>query len=304
MTQPGAHDKPSRSEFLQVRGLRYHVRHWGDPGAPKLFMLHGWMDVSASFQFMVDALQGDWHVIAPDWRGFGLSERTHADSYWFPDYLADLDAILAHYAGAEAEEAVDLLGHSMGGNVATLYAGVRPQRIRRLINLEGLGLPSARAEQAPGRFAQWMDEVRNRPLMRGYDSLQEVAARLQKNNVRLSDERAAFLAPHWAAQDAAGLWQILGDPAHKQVSPILYRVDEMMACWSQITAPVLWVEAKESDIWRFFGQHALMRDEIDRRIGFIPKVQVEMIGDAGHMLHHDQPELLAALVERFLARPA
>ncbi|WP_050469591.1 alpha/beta fold hydrolase [Herbaspirillum chlorophenolicum] len=301
MTQPRANDKPSRSEFLQVRGLRYHVRHWGNPGAPKIFMLHGWMDVSASFQFMVDALQGDWHVIAPDWRGFGLSERTHADSYWFPDYLADLDAILAHYAG---EEAIDLLGHSMGGNVASLYAGVRPQRIRRLINLEGLGLPSAKAEQAPGRFAQWMDEVRNRPLMRGYDSLQEVAARLQKNNARLSDERAAFLAPHWAAQDAAGLWQILGDPAHKQVSPILYRVDEMTACWSRIAAPVLWIEAKESDIWRFFGQHALMRDEIDRRIGFIPKVQVEMVGDAGHMLHHDQPELLATLIERFLAQPA
>lgn len=301
MTQPRANDKPSRSEFLQVRGLRYHVRHWGNPGAPKIFMLHGWMDVSASFQFMVDALQGDWHVIAPDWRGFGLSERTHADSYWFPDYLADLDAILAHYAG---EEAIDLLGHSMGGNVASLYAGVRPQRIRRLINLEGLGLPSAKAEQAPGRFAQWMDEVRNRPLMRGYDSLQEVAARLQKNNARLSDERAAFLAPHWAAQDAAGLWQILGDPAHKQVSPILYRVDEMTACWSRIAAPVLWIEAKESDIWRFFGQHTLMRDEIDRRIGFIPKVQVEMVGDAGHMLHHDQPELLATLIERFLAQPA
>ncbi|MBO9537510.1 alpha/beta hydrolase [Herbaspirillum sp.] len=300
MSQPSANAQPSRSEFLQVRGLRYHVRHWGDPGAPKLFMMHGWMDVSASFQFVVDALQGDWHVIAPDWRGFGLTERTHADSYWFPDYLADLDAILAHYAG---DEPVDLLGHSMGGNVVTLYAGVRPQRIRRLINLEGLGLPSAKAEQAPGRFAQWMDEVRNRPLIRGYASLEEVAARLQKNNARLSDERAAFLAQHWAAQDADGLWQILGDPAHKQVSPILYRVDEMMACWSRIAAPVLWVEAKESDIWRFFGQHALMRDEIDRRIGFIPKVRVEMIGDAGHMLHHDQPEQLAALIEGFLAQP-
>jgi pimeloyl-ACP methyl ester carboxylesterase len=57
-----------------VRGLRYHVRHWGDPQAPKIFMMHGWMDMSASFQFMVDALQQEWHVIAPDWRGFGLSE--------------------------------------------------------------------------------------------------------------------------------------------------------------------------------------------------------------------------------------
>jgi pimeloyl-ACP methyl ester carboxylesterase len=292
--------KPSRSEFLQVRGLRYHLRHWGDPAAPALFMLHGWMDVSASFQFMVDAMRGDWHVIAPDWRGFGLSQRAPADSYWFPDYLADLDAIVDHCAG---DAAIDLLGHSMGGNVATVYAGVRPQRVQRLVNLEGLGLPSTRPEQAPGRFAQWMDEVKNRPAMRGYASLEEVAARLQKNNARLSDERAAFLAQHWAAPDAAGLWQILGDPAHKQVSPILYRADEMMACWSRIAAPVLWIEARESDIWRFFGQHALMREEIDRRIGVIPQVRVETIDDAGHMLHHDQPERLAELIENFLAQP-
>src|SRR5690606_19020317 len=90
--------KPFRSEYLPVRGLRYHVRHWGDESAPMLVMLHGWMDVSASFQFVVDALQQDWHVIAPDWRGFGLTSYSSAGTYWYPDYLADLDAILRHYS--------------------------------------------------------------------------------------------------------------------------------------------------------------------------------------------------------------
>ena len=291
----------SRSEFLTVRGLRYHIRHWGDPQAPKIFMFHGWMDMSASFQFMVDALQREWHVIAPDWRGFGLSGRSPADSYWFPDYLADLEAIIDHHAPGEA---INLLGHSMGGNVVTLYAGLRPERIARLINLEGLGLPTAKPEQAPGRFVQWLDEIKDPPLLRGYDTLEEVATRLQKNNARLSDERAAFLAQHWAQQDGSGLWQILGDPAHKQVSPILYRVDEMMACWSRITAPVLWIEATDSDIGRFFGPASLKREEIDRRIACLPRTQVEMIDQAGHMLHHDQPERLAQLIETFLAQPA
>ena len=87
---------PSRSDFTQVRGKRTHVLHWGREGAPKVFMVHGWMDVGASFQFVVDCLKGDWHVIAPDWRGFGLSERNGTDTYWFPDYVADLDAILRH----------------------------------------------------------------------------------------------------------------------------------------------------------------------------------------------------------------
>ena len=114
---------PSRSEFITVRGLRTHVRHWGREGAPTIFMVHGWMDVAASFQFVVDCLDGDWHVIAPDWRGFGLSERTHSDTYWFPDYVADLDVLLEHYSPGEA---VNLLGHSMGGNVVSLYAGMHP----------------------------------------------------------------------------------------------------------------------------------------------------------------------------------
>jgi hypothetical protein len=85
----------SRSEFITLRGLRTHVRQWG-AGAPKLFMLHGWMDVAASFQFLVDAFQRDWHVIAMDWRGFGETDHPTrypgTASYWFPDYVADLEA--------------------------------------------------------------------------------------------------------------------------------------------------------------------------------------------------------------------
>ena len=290
--------KSSRSEFLDIRGLRYHIRHWGDESAPKLFMVHGWMDMSASFQFVVDCLQKDWHVIAPDWRGFGLTERSAADTYWFPDYLADLDAILLH---CSPHEAVNLVGHSLGGNVVGVYAGVRPQRIARLINLEGFGMPTTKPEQAPARFAKWLDELQAPPGMKTYGSLQEVVARLQKTNPRLSSERATFLASHWSAEVSDGCWEILGDPKHKNANPVLYRVEEVLACWQQITAPVLWVEAADTDIWKWFGLTGSMRAEVDRRIGFIPNVQVEVVPNAGHMLHHDQPQLLATLIEDFLA---
>lgn len=287
----------SRSEILMLRGLRMHVRHWGTQGATKLFMLHGWMDVSASFQFVVDSLKRDWHVIAPDWRGFGLSERTREDCYWFPDYLGDLDALLDHFA---KDEAVNLLGHSMGGNVATIYAGVRPQRIAKLINLEGFGLSNTVPAQAPGRYAQWLDELREKPTMRGYASRDEVIDRLRKNNPRLSAERAGFLAQHWAAQEGNGQWRILGDPAHKIISANLYHTDEVLACWKNISAPVLWVEAEHTDMWRWMGPKEQVRAEIDRRMAVIPDVQPAFIRDAGHMLHHDQPGELAALIEDFL----
>jgi pimeloyl-ACP methyl ester carboxylesterase len=289
---------PSRSEFLSIRGLRLHVRHWGREGAPKLFMAHGWMDMSASFQFVVDALAGDWHVIAPDWRGFGLSERSGNDTYWFPDYFADLEAILDHYS---PNQPVNLLGHSMGGNIVSVYAGVRPERIAKLINLEGFGLPATKPEQAPGRYANWLDEVKHPPVMRGYASLEEVAARLQKTNPRLPDARAAFLAQHWAAQNADGQWEILGDPAHKMPGPLLYQVEEVLACWRRITAPVLWIEAEHTDMWRWMGPKEQARLEVDRRLAQLAKVTARMMPDAGHMLHHDQPELLARMIEEFMA---
>ncbi|MES2127818.1 MAG: alpha/beta hydrolase [Pseudomonadota bacterium] len=290
--------KPSRSEFLTIRGLRTHVRHWGREGAPKLFMVHGWMDVAASFQFVVDSLVGDWHVIAPDWRGFGLSERAHADTYWFPDYVADLDAILEHYAPGEA---VNLLGHSMGGNVVSLYAGVRPARVGKLINLEGFGMPATKPEQSPKRYAKWLDELHEAPSLRSYPSEEAVARRLQKTNPRLSDEKAAFLAQHWSAKNADGEWEILGDPAHKKPSPLLYHVEEVLACWRCITAPVLWVEADDTNMWLWMGPKPEARIEIDRRLRQLSKVTAKMMPDAGHMLHHDQPQLLAAMIEEFLA---
>ena len=289
---------PSRTEFVPIRGLRTHVRHWGREGAPKLFMVHGWMDVGASFQFVVDSLQGDWHVIALDWRGFGLTERVRGDTYWFPDYLADLDVLLDHYAPGEA---VNLLGHSMGGNIASLYAGVRPERIRALINLEGFGLPATKPEQAPGRFAKWLDELKEPAPMRAYPDLNAVAARLRKTNPRLPPERAAFLARHWSAQNAAGEWEILGDPAHKRTSPLLYQAEEILACWRQITAPVLWVEAADTNMWQWMGPKEQARAEVDRRLGHLQNVTARMMPDAGHMLHHDQPALLAAMIESFLS---
>jgi pimeloyl-ACP methyl ester carboxylesterase len=289
--------KASRSEFITVRGLRHHIRHWGAPGAPMLFMLHGWMDVSASFQFVVDCLQRDWHVIAPDWRGFGLSANSGADTYWFMDYVADLDAVLEHYA---ADRAVNLLGHSMGGNIACIYAGVCPARVRKLVNLEGFGMPALPAEHAPVRYAKWLAELRLPVALRGYASQIEVAARLQKTNPRLTDARAAFLAEHWAAKNTGGEWKILGDPVHKRSGPIMYRVEEVMACWKAISAPVLWVEAADTDVWRWMGPKEQARAEIDRRMGFIRDITAAMLADAGHMLHHDQPQALAELVEQFL----
>jgi pimeloyl-ACP methyl ester carboxylesterase len=287
--------KPSRSRSIAVRGLRYHLREWGEAGAPQLVLLHGWMDVSASFQFVVDAFSRDWHVVAPDWRGFGLSEKGPADCYWFPDYLGDLDAILDLVS---PDAPATLVGHSMGGNVALLYAGARPARVRAVVNLEGFGLKDCEPAQAPARYARWLDELKSPPRARRYASLEEVAARLRRNNPRLDGQRASFLAGHWSRRTPQGDYEIAGDPAHRIVNPVLYRWPEVAACWAAIACPVLWVEATDTDAHRWAGDAG----EIARRVAALKSVQVARIDDAGHMLHHDQPWQVAGLIEEFVGR--
>ncbi len=286
--------KQSRSHFHEIRGLRYHVRHWPQPGAPKLVLLHGWMDVSASFQFLVDAFSHAWDVYAPDWRGYGLTAWTEADCYWFPDYLADLDFLLDALV---PEGPVNLVGHSLGGNVACLYAGVKPERVAKLVNLEGFGMPATRPGQAPGRYRRWLDELHERPTLRPYDDFAALARRLQKSNPRLGAERARFLAEHWGRQDESGKVVLRGDPAHKIVNATLYRQEEARACWSSITAPVLWVEAAQSDT---LERMKLDAAELAERRRAFRNLRHAVVEDAGHMLHHDQPEALARLLEPFL----
>lgn len=285
--------KPSRSEFHEIRGLRYHVRTWGAADAPRLFLLHGWMDVAASFQFLVDAFSREWHVVAPDWRGFGLSGWAR-EGYWFPDYYADLEALLDLYQpGTPAL----LVGHSMGGVIASMYAGIRPERVAKLVSMEGLGLARHAPDQAPRRYAQWLDQLRNPQGFKPYRSFDEVAARLKKNNPRLTGEHADFLARHWAKQLASGEVALLSDPRHKTFNPYLFRIDEAIACWRRIAAPVLLVSGKLSEIP---GRMKDTPDQLAERKGaFRDRREVEL-EDAGHMMHHDQPQRLARIIEDFL----
>jgi len=288
--------RPWRSRFLDVRRTRYHVREWGPDDAPALLMLHGWMDASASFQFVVDALADDWHVFAPDWRGYGRSAWTGTDCYWFPDYLADLefltDALLP-------DQLLRLVGHSMGGNVALMYAGVRPARVAGVVNLEGFGLKDAPPRLAPERYGHWIDELKTPPTLRDYGSRAEVADRLRRTNPRLAPEAALFLAEHWSEPTPDGRFRVSGDPAHRIVNPVLYRLAEVEACWAQATCPVLWVEGAQTDAHRWAGGV----DELERRRRAVRQATHAVIEDAGHMLHHDQPGRVAALIEEFF-RPA
>jgi pimeloyl-ACP methyl ester carboxylesterase len=270
------------------------VTRWNGTDPEPLFLLHGWMDTGDTFQFLVDALPGCRTCIAPDWRGFGRSEWP-ADGYWFPDYYADLEALLDHFAPGRP---VTLIGHSMGGNVATLYAGIRPERVSRVVCIEGFGLARTQSGQAPGRYREWLDQVREPPRFARFPSVAAFAHLLAKRNPRLMPERAAFIATAWTEQLPDGSVRVRSDPAHKRVNPVLYRREEAEACWREVVAPVLYVVAEQSDFLPRLGEDG----KPERMARLMRRLEPCVIPAASHMVHHERPELLAQEIEAFLAR--
>jgi pimeloyl-ACP methyl ester carboxylesterase len=283
------------SEHLPVRGLDCHLTRWpGEDPAPVL-LLHGYSDCGATFQFLAEQLPAGMTLVAPDWRGFGASAWA-SGGYWFPDYYADLDCMLERLS---PHAPVDLVGHSMGGNIALTYAGLRPERVRRVVCLEGFGLPRMPPALAPERYRDWLRQLRDpdADVATIFPTVTTLAAVLQKRNPRLTAERALFVASAWSEVLPDGRARMRFDPAHKRVNPVLYRREEAEACWREIRARVLYVTGAES---RYAARLQGDADPEHMR-RFITRLEPCTIEESGHMLHHDQPERLARVIEAFLA---
>lgn len=282
---------PVRANTHRVRDVDYHISEWGDPADPLVFFLHGWGDSGATFQFVVDALESRWHVVAPDWRGFGCT-RHRARNYWFPDYLADLDDLLEKYSPSGP---VRIVGHSMGGNVGGLYAGAMPERVRAFVNVEGFGLPDTRPIEAPGRYRDWLQRLRGEAAFSPFASMAALAEHIAHRNPRMTAAQARFVAGCWADEGPDGP-VLRADPAHKLPNAVLYRRAEAEACWQAATSPVLLVAGADSAIFRAVGLRAT-----DGALPLpFPNSRTCIIEDCGHMVHFEAPGALAAAIEEFL----
>ena len=281
-------------EVLTVRGLRHRVTWWGDRTLTPVVLLHGFQDCGATWQFLVDRLPSQWSLAAPDWRGFGHSEWAPG-GYWFPDYFADLEALLDRLV---PDTPAHIIAHSMGANVAQIYGGVRPRRLAWLVNLEGFGLPATQPQEAPDRYARWLKDLQQ-PLREGrYPSLAHLVSFLRSKNPRLTPERAEFVANAWTrpaptADNAADV-ELLFDPRHRFINPVLYRREEAQACWARVEAPVLLAMGDTND-----ARSSTLRAAAEDMRACLRNLRIVMVPDAGHMLHHEQPESLARHIVEF-----
>ncbi len=281
-------------ETVTVRGLRHRLTWWGERSATPVVLLHGWMDTSETWQFLVDALPREWSCVAPDWRGFGGTEWP-TDGYWFADYIADLDALLDLACPAAPAR---LVAHSMGGNVASMYAGIRPQRVQWLANLEGIGLKRSSPEDAPARYVEWLDQLKQPVQSRRYASIESVVNFLLTRHPGMTRERAVFMARAWTRPDGPGEGVTMAfDPRHRNVSAMLFRREEAEACWRRIEAPVLLFLGERSDILPRISPdgdaeyfHSLYRN-----------LRIVHMRGAGHMMHLEDPDTVARHIAEFAA---
>jgi pimeloyl-ACP methyl ester carboxylesterase len=288
MTEP-------RHKVVQSLGLPIHCLEWGDPAGDLLVLVHGFLDQAYSWKFFVEellqrALQ-PLHIIAPDCRGHGDSGWVGAGGYYhFPDYVFDLDCVIAA-AGATR---LNLIGHSMGGSVSFLYAGAFPERVAKLVLIEGVGPPGMQFADAPPRMAGWIRELheRGRNHFREYSSVAAGAGQLRQTNPRLSEDIAMDLARAGLKQNNAGKWVWKFDPLHRTVAPQPFYTMQALEFFRRIECEVLIVEGRESRQSR--------RTDRQQRYDSIKNHQAVTIEHAGHMVHQDNPAELARIVLSFL----
>jgi pimeloyl-ACP methyl ester carboxylesterase len=285
-----------RDKFIDALGLAIHYLEWGEASGEPLILVHGFLDQAASWNPFVNFLQArlgtaPW-IIAPDCRGHGDSGWVGAGGYYhFPDYLFDLNCLIRTLG----TERLKLVGHSMGGSISFLYSGTFPQKVQKLVLIEGIGAAGMNFSDAPLRMEKWISELhdRGRNHFREYNSVEAGARQLQQTNPRLNSQTALHLARSGMKQNAKGksIWKF--DPLHRTTSPQPFYSAQAIEFLRRIECPVLVVDGRHS-------RHAQHPDR-QQRLAVIREKHFAVIDNAGHMVHQDNPEGLAQVVAEFLS---
>jgi len=285
---------PSSQFFISQR-LKLHYVDWGNESMPLLLLIHGGRDHARSFDWVARELRDRFHVVAPDLRGHGDSAHAVGGNYTIPDFVLDL-AQLVEALGAPQ---VALVAHSLGGAVALHYAGVYPERVSKLVAIEGLGPPPVmlarmRGTPAHERMARWVEGMQSLAarVPRRYPSIDAAAKRMQEENSFLSEEQAHHLTIHGVARNEDGTFSWKFDNYSRAFGPYRFDEEDVHGLWSRITCPTLLIRGGES--WA--------GDPVeDGRIDPFQNATRINIEGAGHWVHHDQLTPFLETVNPFLS---
>lgn len=267
------------------RGLDLQLYEWGE-GDPVTIILHGYLEQGAAWDKIASRVGS--RVLAPDHRGHGRSEHVGPGGFYhFFDYVADLDALVEEVGGP-----VRLVGHSMGGTIASYYAGSRPEMVSSLVLIEGLGPP----DRSGDPIAVARKHLRDRRRLKQHSPIRNVAEavqRLQRVNPALDEATGTQLAANLLETSPTGELHWSWDTLHRARNATPFSTETFKGFLREITAPTLVVRG---------GKSTFIVQDYGDRIQSLPNAIEAVIPDAGHLVHHDQPEALAALIVSFFQK--
>jgi len=272
---------PASSYYVSQR-LRLHFLDWGNEDAPPLLLLHGGRDHARSWDWVARDLRRDHHVIAPDLRGHGDSSWAIGGHYTVPEFVLDIAQLL----DTLDRFPVTIVGHSLGGSVGIHYTAIYPDRVKKLVAIEGLGPPPAILAQQKDeplweRAHEWIQQVRvfSSRLPRRYPSIEAAAQRMLEANSFLSPAQAHHLTVHGVARNEDGTYTWKFDNYVRIFYPQRYGADEIRGLWGRITCPTLLMRGAES--WASDPSE-------DGRAEAIQNARLVNVPEAGHWVHHDR----------------
>jgi pimeloyl-ACP methyl ester carboxylesterase len=277
------------SRFYAARRLRLHFVDWGNPDSPPLVLVHGGLDHCRSWDWVAEAFRKDFHVFAVDLAGHGDSDHAVGGSYALTDFVFDL----SEFFDAVGISRASLIGHSMGGGVCSLFAGAFPERIDRLILIEGLRPAMASLDPVDERIRKYVEDTHNlsRRAPRSYASVEEAMRRMMHAHPALSGAQAAHLTAHGLKRDDDGSWRWKYDNFIRTRSPSRLSRTEVEALWRRIDSPVLLIGGGESG-----------RPDPSKNgwLDLFRSANSVLVPNAGHWVHHEALDQFLDLAGAFL----
>lgn len=280
------------SHFFYSDRLKLQFWDFGQEGKPALMLVHGGLDHARSWDWVARSLREHYHVYALDLRGHGNSAWAPGALYTVAEHVLDLSVLL----DIIGDFPVRLIGHSLGGIIMLHYAGIYPDRVRKVVSIEGMGFPQGHRVYgpAPDRLRGWVERVREveKRQPRTYPTLEAAVARMKEANPHLSDEVAHHLTHHgtnWAP-DGSLVWKF--DHYFRAFSPYGHNIADATETYARITAPTLLFWGLESKA---------PPPENDPRFTAIRNRRLIPVAKAGHWVHHDQLEIFLKETSAFLA---
>jgi pimeloyl-ACP methyl ester carboxylesterase len=275
--------------------LKLHFWDWGQDGKPALILVHGGLDHARNWDWVARALRESFHVYAVDLRGHGNSSWAPGAVYSIAEHILDLSALVDI---VDNDAPIYLVGHSLGGIVVLLYAGVYPDRVKKVVSIEGLGPPPTHRVFKPAseRLRTWIEAIRNTEQREphSYPSLEAAVKRMKEANPHLSDEVAHHLTRHGTNWNADGslIWKF--DNYVRPFVPYGHNREDVGQILGQIACPVL----------LFWGMESWSQDpETDGRAQAIKNYRLVKVPEAGHWLHHDRLDFFLGETAKFLVGP-